>query len=202
MARIESDPNYTTPTFSRATAATDPFKKEDIQALAAAMSTHIHDGAGKGLAIVAASIPNGSITTAKIADGTIVTADLAANAVSQWMATTIATVTTTTSASYVDVAGMQLTLTTTGGSVLVLFVAQVSNSSAAAGITVGLNDGVSDGWDIGVTVAGISYAVPMVTFGWYGAPSAGAHTWGARWKTNMGTASMAQRTLMVLELKR
>ena len=48
MARIETDPNYTTPTFSRATAGTDAFKMGDIQTLAAALSVHNHDGAGKG----------------------------------------------------------------------------------------------------------------------------------------------------------
>ena len=76
MARIEIDPNYSSPTFSRATAATDLFKKEDVQALAAAMSTHDHS-AGKGLILPAGAIPDGSITSAKIADGTIVAADIA-----------------------------------------------------------------------------------------------------------------------------
>jgi hypothetical protein len=51
MARIEIDPNYSTPTFSRATAPTDIFKKEDVQSVAAAFSTHVHDGVGTGLAI-------------------------------------------------------------------------------------------------------------------------------------------------------
>lgn len=80
MARIETDPNYTAPTFSRATAATDPFKKEDVQNLAAAMSTHDHS-TGKGVAISAGSIPNGTITSAMIADGTIQAGDLADGAV-------------------------------------------------------------------------------------------------------------------------
>lgn len=76
MARIETDPNYTTPTFSRATAATDLFKKEDVQNLAAAVSTHDHS-TGKGVTIpFASSIPNGTITSVMIADGTIDTADL------------------------------------------------------------------------------------------------------------------------------
>jgi hypothetical protein len=44
MVRIASDPNYTGPSFPRATEATDPFKKEDVQQLAAAVSTHVHDG--------------------------------------------------------------------------------------------------------------------------------------------------------------
>jgi hypothetical protein len=94
MARIEIDPNFSSPTFSRATASTDLFKKEDVQALAAAVSTHVHDGAGKGLSVApgAATIPgsaltNGSVTlgklaadsvdSSKIVDGTIATADLA-----------------------------------------------------------------------------------------------------------------------------
>ncbi len=82
MARVETDPNYTTPTFSRATAPTDPFKKEDIQLLAAAFSTHVHDGVGKGLlpaahganTVPGSAIVDGSITGAKIADGTITAA--------------------------------------------------------------------------------------------------------------------------------
>ena len=80
MARIETDPNYSTPTFSRATAGTDLFKKEDVQALAAAISTHDHT-AGKGLPMAAGSIPNGTITSAMIADGTIVAGDIADGAV-------------------------------------------------------------------------------------------------------------------------
>jgi hypothetical protein len=80
MARIESDPNYSTPTFPRATASTDLFKKEDVQALAAAMSTHDHT-TGKGAVLVAGSIPAGSITSGMIADGTIVAGDIADGAV-------------------------------------------------------------------------------------------------------------------------
>jgi hypothetical protein len=80
MARIETDPNYSAPTFPRATAATDLFKKEDVQKLAEAMSGHDHT-TGKGVALAAGSIPNGTITSAMIADGTIDTADLKDGAV-------------------------------------------------------------------------------------------------------------------------
>lgn len=79
MARIETDPNYTTPTFPRATAATDPFKKEDVQLVAAALSTHVHDGV-HGLVLTTVpigAIADGSITSAKIADKTIVATDIA-----------------------------------------------------------------------------------------------------------------------------
>jgi hypothetical protein len=80
MARIETDPNYTAPTFARATAGTDLFKKEDVQALAAAVSTHDHS-TGKGVALTAGAIPNGTITSAMIADGTIVAGDIADGAI-------------------------------------------------------------------------------------------------------------------------
>lgn len=83
MARIETDPNYSSPTFSRATAATDVFKKEDVQNLASAVSTHDHTS-GKGLPVpLAAGSVNGSVltdntvTSAKIQDGTIVAGDIA-----------------------------------------------------------------------------------------------------------------------------
>src|SRR5215831_16823541 len=62
MARIETDPNYTTPTFPRATAGPDIFKKEDVQQLAAAVSTHDHTS-GKGLRITTASF-TGSVDLA------------------------------------------------------------------------------------------------------------------------------------------
>lgn len=72
MARIETDPNYSSPTFPRADAATDLFKKEDVQQLAAAMSTHNH-APGKGLTV---SIPSGLITSSMIADRTIQAVDI------------------------------------------------------------------------------------------------------------------------------
>lgn len=78
MARIEIDPNYSAPTFSRATAAADLFKKEDVQNLAAAMSAHTH-AAGKGLPV--SGIAAGTITSDMIADGTISGSDIAINTI-------------------------------------------------------------------------------------------------------------------------
>ena len=81
MARIVTDPNYSSPTFSRATAATDLFKKEDVQNLAAAVSTHDHS-TGKGLAlgngvITAAMLASGAVGSAQILDGSIMATDIA-----------------------------------------------------------------------------------------------------------------------------
>jgi len=55
MARIETDPNYTAPTFSRATEENDLFKKSDVQNLAAAVSSHDHTP-GKGAQINGSTI--------------------------------------------------------------------------------------------------------------------------------------------------
>src|SRR5215467_12547018 len=66
--------------FPMANAATDAFKKEDVQTLALAVDQHDHS-TGKGPPVSAGSIPNGTITSAMIQDGTIATADLANNAV-------------------------------------------------------------------------------------------------------------------------
>jgi len=144
MARIETDPNYSTPTFSRATAATDIFKKEDVQNLAAAFSGHVHDGSGKGLAaalISASAIPDGSVTSAKIADGTIATGDLAdgsvatvklaADAASALVAFAQLASNQTTSASMVAIPSATVTLTCTGGDLIVWWVIQ--NDAAAPG---------------------------------------------------------------------
>jgi hypothetical protein len=66
--------------FPKADAATDLFKKEDVQTLASAVDLHDHSS-GKGLGLGATSIPNGTITSAMIVDGTIDTADLKDGAV-------------------------------------------------------------------------------------------------------------------------
>ena len=66
--------------FPMADAATDLFKKEDVQVAAKALDQHDHT-TGKGLPLPAGAIPNGTITSAMIADGTIDTADLKDSAV-------------------------------------------------------------------------------------------------------------------------
>src|SRR5215831_15342093 len=81
--------------FPMANAATDLFKKEDVQTLALAVDGHDHSS-GKGLALPAGLITNSmiadgtiqtvkiadnQITSAKITDGTIVSGDIAVGAV-------------------------------------------------------------------------------------------------------------------------
>jgi hypothetical protein len=74
--------------FPYATAATDLFKKEDVQVLAQAVDQHDHSS-GKALAVArlaagvvdATAIADGSITSAKILDGTIQGGDIADGAI-------------------------------------------------------------------------------------------------------------------------
>src|SRR5215831_280278 len=107
--------------FPYATAATDLFKKEDIQTLALAVDNHNHT-AGLGLALAAGSIPNGTITSAMIADGTITTADLGANSTAQAYLSTSdgTTYTRTATNSAIALPGVNtINLTTAGGAVLI-----------------------------------------------------------------------------------
>ena len=220
MARIESDPNYTTPTFSRATAGTDPFKMGDVQLLASAMSTHVHDGAGKGLqvtAIPAAAIPDnavtsakildGAVTSAKILDGTIATADLAGHSISQTSVATGATNNpTTTSGAFVDVPEMALTMTTTGGDVLAWFTtaAQPTILSAICTFSFKVDAGGNVFQNPASQPASTSALCAVSLVGVFTGLSAGSHTFKVQWATNAGTlqAYATLRYLIVVELKK
>jgi hypothetical protein len=207
MARIETDPNYSSPTFSRATAATDLFKKEDVQLLAAAMSTHVHDGV-HGLPLTAASIPSGLITSAMIADGTIATADIAGGAVTAAYLVLGTTVNpTTTSTSYVDMPDMTADITVAAGSALLVWGACTMNSanvSGAMSMTIAM-DGNPVGAAALVNAGDAGYAEQIATFTMIPAVSGGSHQIRLKWGTgasNTITAVGTQRTIVILEVRR
>lgn len=225
MARIASDPNYSSPTFPRATAGTDLFLKEDVQALAAAVSTHDHS-TGKGVALTAGAIPNGtitsamiadgtidstdlkdgSVTSAKILDGTIATADIAALQITQVLQTQgSAGQLTTTSASSVDISDLSINITTTGGPVLIILTVTCSHSSSGALATLAVN--VDGGADVGlaqISAPGANYYMEPHSIIVYGGLSAGAHTLKGRWSTSGGTLTAQGnfRKLIAVEFKR
>jgi hypothetical protein len=205
VARIEVDPNYTSPTFARATAPADAVKLTDIQQVAAALSTHDHS-TGKGLPLNASAIPSGSITSAMIADGAIATADLAGQAV-----TTVGYIAgstsdpTTTSASFVDLPDMTISLTSAGGPIALWFSGtfSISVTTAVAQIAFGL-----DGTDVGgmfVPQPGAANQI-MHAGNLYLATglSVGAHTLKCRWNTCSGTlnANGTARYFVAVEFKR
>lgn len=212
MARIESDPNYYTPaTFPRATAATDIFKKEDVQGVAAALSTHTH-GTGKGLALdVASAIPAGSITSAMIADGTIQTADIAPGAITGIASAASLSAESTTSATMVALVDPKLVAVgTTGGTVVVTFNGVFFSAAPNPGFSelqFGLRvDG--GGWNVLGVVwspgANFRFSVPMLLN--FGALAAAAHTFEVGWSASAGyalsTSTAASRVLLVQEFKK
>jgi len=143
--------------FPYATAATDLFKKEDVQTLAQAVDQHTHaTGLGLPIATVPASaigtgiitsamiadgtidtvdLKDGAVTSAKILDGTIATGDIAVNAVSQWV-TFQATVTfsTTTTAAWLA-SPASITMVTTGGRLVLEVSCVVSHSTGPSAVT-------------------------------------------------------------------
>jgi hypothetical protein len=162
MARTDAT-NFAPPLqFPYATAATDLFKKEDVQVLAQAVDQHDHT-AGKGLALPAGSISggmiaDGSITSVKIADGTIATGDLADGAVTSakvldgtLVATDLAAgsisktdfgtlaATTTTSTTYITLAGgATIDLAPTGGDILVVLFGSTRYNAGAGRAQFGI----------------------------------------------------------------
>jgi len=212
--------------FPYATAATDLFKKEDVQTLALAVDGHDHS-AGKGLTlpsglitstmiadgtIVAGDIANSTITGAKIAnetitttnilDGTIATADLAANAITQVQIVSGASGTSTTSASLVDLLGMTVTATFGGGRVVAWAVGGFSQSNASFGVFFTLSVDAVDGTSILWNCPSAAYAAPMTIVNDCGTLS-GSHTIKARYSApNGGTTSCGYRALLVVEYKR
>jgi hypothetical protein len=197
MARIETDPNYSSPTFPRATASTDLFLKEDVQGVAAAFSTHDHS-TGKGLVISTVSLADGSlngskltdatVTSAKILDGTIATIDIAADAVTRSAELSSAITSSSMSNTVVAIAGADVSLTTTGGPVVTWFRIPISHSAAGGIVSLYVHvDAIA--WQ----TMGSMYA-PTASGGeivsgvqlWTGL-SAGLHTWQLGWATGSGT---------------
>jgi hypothetical protein len=217
MARIETDPNYSVPTFSRATAATDLFKKEDVQALAAAISTHDH-ASGKGLAITrlapgsvdAAAIPDGLITSAKIANGSILTEDIGVGG--QIVVAYAVTGTTnnpqTTSTTFADMPDMSADITTIGGTVLFVWGVTAMNSSTVGGL---MQMAISyDGTTIIASqtqssAAQVGYGMALTSMAQIANTVAGGHQVRLRWNTGAGntiTALGTNRTMLIVEFKR
>jgi len=182
-----------------ANAATDLFKKEDVQVLAKAHDLHDHS-AGLGLPVDMTVVAAGSITTAK----------LAANAITQvgYAVGTTANP-TTTSGTFVDMPEMSVTLTTVGGR-LVAFLAVSGYVSAgpignAFATALSLDAAAEVGSQYGVPSA-LNYQMPISTFHDFGSPAAGSHTIKGRWAVTGSGTTMAlngtQRRLLVVELKR
>ena len=164
-------------------------------------------------AVHALSVPDGSITAAKLAAdvslvppaGSITTTMIAANAVAQMQSATGSTDDNTSSTSFVDVPGRVITLTTTGGPILVMF----------SGSHVTFMNGVVGYWriirDDSVVVAYNNHAFAnafwqsISIFG-TDSPAAGLHTYKVQWRVSSGTlvgsAQTYTQNFVAVEFKR
>jgi hypothetical protein len=203
--------------FPYATAATDLFKKEDVQTLALAVDGHDHT-AGKGLILPAAAIPDGSITSAKIADGTITSADIADGTIATvdlapGACTTVpiyvqAAGNSTTSTTDVAIPGAQVSITTIGGTQMHVW-ACVPLYNAGGANAVWLSIQVDSGALIPIAFANLAAAAATEMVCGFTtvapAPSAGSHTIKMYWRTSGGTLTQnaaATTGLLAIEFRR
>lgn len=148
------------------------------------------------------------ITSDQILDGTIATADLAPNAVSQAQSQTAGSNAQTSSTTMVGVADdiggtMAITLTVTGGPVLLGFSAVATNLSTGGVNAVGFMVAgtlVSDLLAY-TAAAGGQFSSHSVVYLAVGVP-AGSRVFAPVWRVNSGTASAYGRTFWAVELKR
>lgn len=110
---------------------------------------------------------------------------------------------TTASATYVDLTDMSVTLTTTGGVLLVWFFGAFSHNGVGNSITVGLSlDAATEVADMPCNemVANLGFSIATATR--FSGVAAGSHTVKARWKCNNPTATAlgTNRYMLVQEV--
>lgn len=147
----------------------------------------------------------GTYPNPTLAAAAVTTAALAANAVTQTrFVSGVTSGPTTTSGTMVDLTDLTTTLTTTGGDLIAILIANVENSTAGAYSLLALNLDGTDTTSVAFQSSTASQrGVNVVAWKWP-APSAASHTVKARWSVTAGTASSAgvARFLLVLEVKR
>jgi hypothetical protein len=139
--------------------------------------------------------------------GQVQTGDLAANAVTQAGFAQGAADATTTSTSFVDIADLSVTLTTTGGPLLVIMTlpAQINIASVLMSFGVKLDSGSTFATE--ALSKASSGAEDVITFlHYFTGVSAGSHTVTGRWAADAGGHTLKSlstlRKLLVIELKR
>jgi hypothetical protein len=195
--------------FPMASAATDLFKKEDVQTLALAVDGHDHS-AGKGLVLPASAIP--PITSAMIQDNTIDTVDLKdaavttakiyGNAVSQRAWYRQAAGNSTTSTTPVAISGAQLVFTMHGGDALVWFSLPLMNTAGANGAYVFVYvDGSLRETPIYINLPAGSGTQPVSAAILVTGLSAASHTFALYWQTTGGTLAQnaAAATIVLVQ---
>ncbi len=131
-------------------------------------------------------------------------ADIAVGAVTTTGFVASANAASTTSAGFADIADMSLTMGTSGGNILGIFLGSASNSTLGAINTAGLR--LDSGTDRGGSVVwtpSAGYGIQMSALYAETSIAAGSHTLKARWMTNAGTLTrQGTHVLLMLEIKR
>jgi len=180
----------------------DKLATESVLASAFASGAVTADKIADG-AVNSAAIAAGAVTTAKIADGSVTAEKVAQGAISLvGIAEGDGADVYTSSGTWVAVSGLSVTATTRGGTVLVVFAAQLqpgsgANTMAQATIFIdGANVGQTDGLAASPWV--LFTAIPYMTT----SLSAGLHTFAAYFRSSVSGDSVGINPwyLMVLEI--
>lgn len=149
-----------------------------------------------GNQLASGDVPNLLIATAMLANNATFQASIAEGSTVD---------PTTTSASWSDVAQMSITMTTTGGMVLLLFSARLSHNTAGGQLGIGIE---VDGGMASTTERVAHYyaanAELALTTLYLLTPSAAGHTFKGKWYVTTGTgkAVSAHRHLIAVEFKK
>lgn len=149
--------------------------------------------------VTSAYIQAGTIVSSNIATGGVQTGNIAANSVSQSAVYAASRGGTTTSATAVALSpAASVTLTTTGGPVLLWANVPWYNSSTNAITTISVQRDSGSFTAVATDTAPTANS-PMTSGGWFmDQPAAGSHTWQIGWSTNAGTATVTTGALTEL----
>lgn len=109
---------------------------------------------------------------------------------------------TTTSTTFVDLTDMSVTVTTTGGDLIVWFSGAFANDTLGATILIGASlDGAAEVGIIAVSAYVANYVIPISTVFRFAAPSSASHTVKIRWRVDSGTGTGngTNRSMVLME---
>lgn len=167
-------------------------------------TTWVNPSAGGAL-----DLATGSVLTEAWCDG--VASDLlrlggVGGAVTQTVFTTFSGAISTASGSFVTTTD-SVSLTTTGGDVLVFALASVQVTVAGNNVGLALQQDAAGYNEVASAFAPVAgYGFMLAGFWKFGAPSAAAHTYNTGWRVSAGAGTMsnstASRAILAVELKR
>ena len=163
------------------------------------LKNHAHLGTSGDLA---------QLTTNAFGTGVVATAAIAANAVTQTAGTNLTSGNVTTvSTSFVDLTGVTVTITTTGGDVLCFFSVSSANNNVFTHYFKIVADSTGGAFQ-SMTSPAATYAMPCSLVSRFSGLSAASHIFKVQWRVSGGTGTAyvngadGTGTLIVVELKK